>query len=103
MNSMYGRFGMRTSLTQTALINRKDLERYTQLFTILSQIDFKEFNLINYILEENAKAGNVKENTLLKEYIKALNQKTNVALASAVTAYSLYKFLKLLGKTKVYF
>lgn len=87
MNSMYGRFGMHTTLEQTALVNNEEYLQYNKSFSILSEIHFNDFKLINYI-QDFDKLGDPKINKLLKQYFIALTQRTNVAIAAAVTAYS---------------
>lgn len=86
---MYGRFGLHTDATQSALLPNHLLEKYAQIFNITSEMIFKEgYTLISYSLNEPPMSGKGADSFLIKEYIKGLNLRTNVALASAVTAYS---------------
>jgi hypothetical protein len=85
MNSMYGRLGLHTGATQSALLPNHLLDKYAKIFNIIFEIIFKEgYSLINY----SSKNGKETDSKLIKEYAKALILRTNVALASAVTAYS---------------
>jgi len=87
MNSMYGRFGMHTNLEQTAILNSLDYLKYTEVFAIISELIFGDYNLIHYKLKTDI-GGVLKSNKLIKEYNTNIKQRTNVAIASAVTAYS---------------
>jgi hypothetical protein len=48
MNSMYGRFGMHTDVTQTSILSNDQIAEYTKVFTILSQIVLGNRSLIWY-------------------------------------------------------
>jgi len=88
MNSMYGRFGMHTDAVQSAIIPSTSFEMYSSNFEIISNIELKTFNLISYTNLEKEIRGNAEIRKIIREFQKTLEQKTNVALASAVTSYS---------------
>lgn len=88
MNSMYGRFGMHTEALQSAIIEPSQLDKYSLIFKILSQIDFTKFLLINYSLKAPDQLGKSPDYSLIREFHKGVPSRTNVAIASAVTAYS---------------
>lgn len=52
------------------------------------RISLALFYLVNYILENPPLAAPFEANKLIKKYFKGLPGRTNVAIASAVTAYS---------------
>ncbi len=85
---MYGRFGMHTEAIQSAIINPKQLDKYSLTFKILSQIDFSHFLLIHYSLKAPNQLGKSPNYILIREFHRGLPSRTNVAIASAVTAYS---------------
>ncbi|RGB22182.1 DNA polymerase B 2 [Rhizophagus diaphanus] len=88
MNSMYGRFGMHTKPMQTSLIPDHLLEQYSKVFQIHSNIDFNQFLLIHYSLLPSEELGNKPNRRLIRKFQNSLPSRTNVAIASAVTAYS---------------
>lgn len=88
MNSMYGRFGMHTEAIQSAIINPRQLNKYSLTFKILSQIDFGKFLLIHYSLKAPDQLGESPNYRLIREFRSGIPSRTNVAIASAVTAYS---------------
>jgi DNA polymerase elongation subunit (family B) len=88
MNSMYGRFGMHTEAIQSAIINPRQLNKYSLTFKILSQIDFGQFLLIHYSLKAPDQLGKSPNYRLIREFRRGIPSRTNVAIASAVTSYS---------------
>jgi hypothetical protein len=87
MNSMYGRFGMHPSLTNTHIWTEEQINSLTNGWDILSKIDFGELSLVTTILNKEWILENLGEEVLLK-HLANLGNDTNVAIASAVTAYS---------------
>lgn len=87
MNSMYGRFGMHPSLTNTSIWTEEQINSLTNGWDILSKIDFGELSLVTTILNKEWILENLGEEVLLKHLVNMGND-TNVAIASAVTAYS---------------
>nr|AFN42484.1 DNA polymerase B 2 [Rhizophagus irregularis] len=87
MNSMYGRFGMHPSLTNTSIWTQTQINSITNGWLIQSQIQFGELSLVTTILNKEWILENLGKEVLLKHLVKMGNN-TNVAIASAVTAYS---------------
>jgi len=87
MNSMYGRFGMHPSLSQTNIYTEEQLENLAQQWLLLNRIDFGELSLVTTLLNQEWILGNLGRQELIKALIDAGNN-TNVAIASAVTAHS---------------
>ncbi len=108
MNSMYGRFGMHIHATQFSIIPQNQIADYTKVFNILSQIDFGNFSLIHYNLNSSPLVGDPSFTKLIKRFNKQIPSRTNVAIASAVTAYSRmiinqYKLTALSQGLKIYY
>jgi hypothetical protein len=87
MDSMYGRFGIHPSLTNTSIWTEEQINSLTNGWDILSKIDFGELSLVTTILNKEWILENLGEEVLLKHLVNMGND-TNVAIASAVTAYS---------------
>jgi len=89
MNSMYGRFGMHADMTQTKIVSYSERVELGKSFTIQSSIQLGSFYLVNYVLASPPLAAPFEANKLIELYTrKDLPARTNVAIASAVTAYS---------------
>lgn len=88
MNSMYGRFGMHVDLTKTAFIHPKKVEEFTENYKILSFKTIGEVLLAVYTLDQTKFVGGLNQLKIWKSYYENIPGKTNVAIASAVTAYS---------------
>jgi hypothetical protein len=80
MNSLYGRFGLNPLLPDTLIIDKDSLDKFIDSSEIVELIEFEDKLLIQYI-EEN-KIGNYDN-----EELDVVNN-SNVAIASAITAYS---------------
>ena len=80
MNSLYGRFGLNPLLPDTLIIDKDSLDKFLDSSEIVELIEFEDKLLIQYI-EEN-KIGNYDN-----EELDVVNN-SNVAIASAITAYS---------------
>nr|AGJ98089.1 truncated plasmid-related DNA polymerase [Glomus sp. DAOM 240422] len=87
MNSMYGRFGMHPSLSQTNIYTEEQLENLAQQWLLLNRIDFGELSLVTTLLNQEWILENLGRQELIRALIDAGNN-TNVAIASAVTAHS---------------
>ena len=89
MNSMFGRFGMHTDLTQTKIVSYSERVKIGEHFTIKSSIQLGSLYLIIYLLGKPPLAAPPEANKLIKKSQPySLSSRTNVAIASAVTAYS---------------
>jgi len=87
MNSMYGRFGMHPSLTKHHIWTQEQITRIAAHWQIENQIDFGELHLITALLDKEYLLKTHGEAELRKS-LEELGNKTNVAIAGAVTAYS---------------
>nr|YP_009228203.1 plasmid related DNA polymerase [Rhizophagus fasciculatus]AJK91334.1 plasmid related DNA polymerase [Rhizophagus fasciculatus] len=87
MNSMYGRFGMHPSLTKTQFHTQEGIENLSQYWDLKNRIDFGEINLVTLELAKEWILQNKGEQELIKNLMD-LGNKTNVAIAAAVTAHS---------------
>jgi len=87
MNSMYGRFGMHPSLTKTQFHTQEGIENLSQYWDLKNRIDFGEMNLVTLELAKEWILQNKGEQELIKNLMD-LGNKTNVAIAAAVTAHS---------------
>nr|AGA14261.1 truncated DNA polymerase [Rhizophagus irregularis] len=79
MNSMYGRFGMHPSLTNTSIWTEEQINSLTNGWDILSKIDFGELSLVTTILNKEWILENLGEEVLLKHLVNMGND-TNVAI-----------------------
>lgn len=108
MNSMYGRFGMHTELVKNAFFKREEIEGLSRKYNILQEIPLGSLILTAYALKDPiimAPKGNSK---FLKSFLESVPGNTNVAIASAVTAYSRmiineYKLIALNEKLQIYY
>ncbi|PKB96384.1 DNA polymerase B 2 [Rhizophagus irregularis] len=87
MNSMYGRFGMHPSLTKHQFIDNDCLETLNSQWQMEAQIDFGNISLVTLLLNQEWILKNKGKAELIKD-LNELGNKTNVAIASAVTAHS---------------
>jgi hypothetical protein len=81
MNSLYGRFGLKTILPETEFIDKSLLSKYEEISNeILEVLEFDDKLLIQYISENN----------ILNDDNDDFNSdmKSNIAIASSITAYS---------------
>lgn len=89
MNSMYGRFGMHTDTIKHAFLEDKQIVDLAKNFIIKNQIDFGDLSLVVYTLSKGSiNLSSNQLNPTIKQFIDSLPGNTNVAIASAVTAYS---------------
>jgi len=80
MNSLYGRFGLNPLLNDTAIIDKSELDGFIDSSEINELIEFDNKYLIQFI--NNDKAEQFLQGTIASEI------KSNVAISSAITAYS---------------
>lgn len=79
---MYGRFGLHTEATQSALLPNYLLDKYAQIFNIISEIVFKGgYTLISYSLNEPPMNGKGGDSKLIKEYTKGLKNKCGTSFS----------------------
>jgi hypothetical protein len=81
MNSLYGRFGLKTVLPETEFIDKNELGKYEEISNeILDVIEFDGKFLISYISNNSIENDNMDsiESPVM----------SNVAIASSITAYS---------------
>nr|AGJ98066.1 truncated plasmid-related DNA polymerase [Glomus sp. DAOM 240422] len=88
MNSMYGRFGMYSILEKTSIIPSSKVSEFEREFSIQKEIRFEDKSLISYTIENLQMLGNDRLPLKFKVFMDSLPGRTNVAIASAVTAYS---------------
>jgi len=105
---MYGRFGMHAEPIKSAIIPNSSFDMYASYFNILSNLELNQYNLISYSYFEKKELGNAEIRKILREFQKALEQRTNVAIASAVTSYSRmiinqFKLLALSLEAEIYY
>jgi DNA polymerase elongation subunit (family B) len=119
MNSMYGRFGMHTELIKNAFFKREEIEGLSRKYNILQEIPLGSLILTAYALKDpiimapnplrRTYAARGKGNSkFLKSFLESVPGNTNVAIASAVTAYSRmiineYKLIALNEKLQIYY
>ena len=88
MNSMYGRFGMRSEAIENGFVNLNQLHQLAQKYNILNVIEIGSLFLVSYTLNETPEQlGQEKFIKLIYQFIRR-SSNTNVAIAAAVTAYS---------------
>jgi DNA polymerase elongation subunit (family B) len=87
MNSMYGRFGMHSSIQKNHIWTQENIENLSPLWELISQMDYGELSLVTIELNRE-KALEVLGSQALIAVLDKLRNNTNVALAAAVTAYS---------------
>lgn len=104
MNSMYGRFGMHSILEKTSIVQSSKVSEFEREFSIQKEIRFEDKSLISYTIENLQMLGNERLPLKFKVFMDSLPGRTNVAIASAVTAYSrmLINQAKLLVKSRLY-
>jgi len=87
MNSMYGRFGMHPSLTETHIWTQEEIESLQKVWELTNQIDYGELKLVTITLNKERVLEKMGKK-VLSEFLEKLRNNTNVAIAGAVTAYS---------------
>nr|YP_009228188.1 plasmid related DNA polymerase [Rhizophagus fasciculatus]AJK91319.1 plasmid related DNA polymerase [Rhizophagus fasciculatus] len=87
MNSMYGRFGMHPTLTSNHIWTQQQIKGITKAWMIENRIPLGEFELVTTILNKEWILETQGEKGLRKQ-LENLGNKTNVAIAAAVTAHS---------------
>jgi hypothetical protein len=80
MNSLYGRFGLNPILNNNIIINKDELDEFVDTSVINEIIDFDDKLLVGLIHKD--KISNNLQETFAQEI------KSNVAIASSITAYS---------------
>lgn len=96
LNSLYGRFGMKTEMIKSRIIDNQDIKKYVSSYDIInistfehkSLISFKEISELNKLnlLLENKYITIDKYNDLSKPK-NSINESSAVQIASAITAY----------------
>ncbi|GBB99132.1 hypothetical protein RclHR1_34200001, partial [Rhizophagus clarus] len=87
MNSMYGRFGMKPSMSVTEIVEAGREEKYFKEWLINSQIKLGSY----YVLNMSPNLVYLQGVLTPEKYLETLltySNKTNVAIAAAVTSYS---------------
>ena len=89
-NSLYGLFGRKQEIIETLTINRSDIHMYIVTNVIKTIIPIDEYRC-TILMVKNINFDMVRELNLnfslgIKEYSKTIN--SNVAIASAITAYA---------------
>jgi len=87
MNSMYGRFGMHPSILETHIWTEEEIENLLPYWDLQSSLSYGEFSLVSIQLDREKLMAD-RGLTFFKEMLEKLSNKTNVAIAAAVTAYS---------------
>ena len=89
-NSLYGLFGRKQEVIETLTINKNDLHKYIVTNIIKTIIPIDEYRcsilMIKNINFDMVKELNLNFNLGISEYAKTIN--SNVAIASAITAYA---------------
>lgn len=97
LNSLYGRFGMRTQMLKSKIINNTDLKKYVSSYDVvdISTFEYKslitflensELNKLNLLLEKNY--INLENYKNLTKQVASINESSAVQIASAITAYA---------------
>lgn len=108
MNSMYGRFGMHTLNQETVIVSSSELTQLSKAYQILDEKYLGDKVLVTYTsLIPAPKIGTNHSIEPIKELARGVGN-TNVAIASAVTAYSRiiinqYKLLALNLGLEIYY
>lgn len=87
MNSMYGRFGMHPTFTSHHIWTQQQIKGITKAWMIENRIPLGEFELVTTILNKEWILETQGEKGLRKQ-LENQGNKTNVAIAAAVTAHS---------------
>jgi DNA polymerase elongation subunit (family B) len=82
MNSLYGRFGLNPILPENILIDKNDLDDFIDTSEINELIEFDNKFIFSYLNKNKI------ENSLTSSVANDFDIKSNVAIASAITAYS---------------
>ncbi len=96
LNSLYGRFGMKTEMIKSRIINNQDIKKYVSSYDIISistfehksLINFKEspeLNKLNLLLENHCISIEDYRNLIKQNH--SINESSAVQIASAITAY----------------
>jgi hypothetical protein len=90
LNQLYGIFGRKKELIQTINIYKKDLPKYITTNIIKTIIDINE-DIVTILIQNNINSDIINSLNILfdKQFVSNFTEvKNNVAIASAVTAYS---------------
>nr|AML60498.1 DNA polymerase B2 [Rhizophagus irregularis]AML60519.1 DNA polymerase B 2 [Rhizophagus irregularis]AML60548.1 DNA polymerase B 2 [Rhizophagus irregularis] len=87
MNSMYGRFGMKPSVLETHIWNQDQIDSLEPYWELQSALSYGELYLVSIQLNKE-KFIELQGQASLKKMLTNLSNKTNVAIAAAVTSYS---------------
>jgi len=88
MNSMYGRFGMRTEYIKHEIVDTKGLEVLMTKYNILEQMNLGQQILVTYTVHEVITTMGTDPKPPFTNVLECMPHNTNVAIAAAVTAYS---------------
>jgi hypothetical protein len=88
MNSMYGRFGMKTENVKHQIVDIQGLEKLMKKYNILGQINLGQQILVSYTLNEVLTTMGSNPKPEFVNVLESMPHNTNVAIAAAVTAYS---------------
>ena len=97
MNSLYGRFGMQTSMIQSKIINPIELQNYISLYDVKDISEIGEKLLISFepkilinkldtLLTNNI--IDISQYSKLPSFSSSINESSAVQIASAITAYA---------------
>lgn len=96
LNSLYGRFGMKTEMLKSKIIDNYDIKNYVSIYDVINISTFTHKSLINFrekpsleklnLLLQNNYINIDKYNILTKE-VSHINESSAVQIASAITAY----------------
>ncbi len=98
MNSLYGRFGMKSDILKSKIIDNNEINKYVSIYDVTNISNFEFKSLISYyntpvkekldvLLNNNYLTLN-DYNKYLKKDSFSLNESSAVQIASAITAYS---------------
>ncbi len=97
LNSLYGRFGMKTEMLKSEIIDNVDIKKYVSIYDVVNISTFKHKSLINFqeIPAEDKLYRLLQENYINLEQYKSfskkkssINESSAVQIASAITAYA---------------
>jgi DNA polymerase type B, organellar and viral len=84
MNSLYGRFGLNPLLPETIVIDKNDLDDFVDSSEISDLIDLGDKFIIQFLSRNKIE--------LFNSALIATESNSNIAIASAITAYSRMTF-----------
>jgi hypothetical protein len=97
LNSIYGRFGMKTDMLKSKLVPNSDVEKYVSIYDVTNISTFNVKSLINFketpVLEKlnlllTSGIINIEEYNNLKKNNPSINENSAVQIASAITSYA---------------